>query len=123
MPGGRPQKYDSDDERKAADAERKRLARQQVDPELPERQVDEPEPEPAGEMVEFEGRLLPRVHSCSWDEETYVAHHLEQTKLFHAQTSPQATLSTVTLDDRLERAERYARWRYNGFLAGEIASL
>jgi hypothetical protein len=32
-------------------------------------------------------------------------------------TSPQA------IEERLERVEKYARWRYRGFVEGEIASL
>jgi hypothetical protein len=32
-------------------------------------------------------------------------------------TSPEA------IQERLRRAEKYARWRYQGFVAGDIASL
>jgi hypothetical protein len=68
-------------------------------------------------------------------EEVYVAQQLEEAKRYIARmlrphvrapqdpanvvdkTSPQAVV------ERLERAERYARWRYRGFLNGEIGSL
>lgn len=66
-------------------------------------------------------RVLGRSFSLTEDE--YVAQALEAARLFHDQTSPQATESTKTLADRLERAERYARWRYRGFRAGEVSSL
>jgi hypothetical protein len=68
-------------------------------------------------------------------EESYVAEQLEQARLYIARmlrphvrapqdppavvdkTSPQA------VKERLERVEKHARWRYRGFVAGEIASL
>lgn len=97
----------------------------EVDPSLPVKQIGETpialveQPE----MIEFEGKFLPRVRILSVDEETYVAHWLGEAKVFHEQTSRQATQATQTLKDRLERAERYARWRYRGFVTGEIVSL
>ena len=59
----------------------------------------------AGE-IEFEGKMMPVVHDCTWDEATYVAFCLDRGDLI----------------DRT-RVERYAHWRYRGFLVGEIASL
>jgi FtsZ-interacting cell division protein ZipA len=68
-------------------------------------------------------------------EEVYVAQQLEEAKRSIARmlrphikapqdpdnvvdkTSPQA------IKERLERVEKYARWRYRGFVEGEIASL
>src|SRR5262245_41002021 len=55
--------------------------------------------------------------------EEYIAEARRGAELHFAQTSPQATASVKTLAETVERAEQYARWRYEGFLAGEIASL
>jgi len=56
-------------------------------------------------------------------EEIYVAQAVEGARMHFEQTSPLATTSTKTLEETLQRAERYARWRYHGFLSGEVASL
>jgi hypothetical protein len=56
-------------------------------------------------------------------EREYVERALEAARAYHEQTSPGATLSTVSLEDRLRRAEGYARWRYRGFFRAEVASL
>jgi hypothetical protein len=119
---GRPPKYASDEERRAADAERKRLARERarellVDPSLPVRDVG----------VELEPVLEPKRSSLTVfpmpDFESYVADAVFMAELHHSQTSPQARDSTKTLAGALERAESYARWRYAGVLSGEVNGL
>jgi hypothetical protein len=55
--------------------------------------------------------------------EEYVAHQLAITK---SELELRGVLGRDAVDDvagRLERTERYARWRHAGFVAGEIASL
>jgi hypothetical protein len=68
-------------------------------------------------------------------EESYVQDQLEQTRLYIARMlrphvkAPQDPPTVVdktspeAIQERLRRAEKYARWRYRGFVAGEIASL
>ncbi len=76
------------------------------------------------ERDEAARRMLAKTGNESWpDEESYVRHELEQTRRQFARTSLQATESTKTLEATLERAERYARWRYRGWRSGEVASL
>jgi len=70
-----------------------------------------------GALVEFEGRLYPRKHNCSWTEEEFVAFELRITRQQYRHESEEK------LADRMKRSERYLRWRYRGFIAGEIASL
>jgi len=74
------------------------------------------------ELIEFEGRLLPRVHECSVSEADYIANEVEitraQMKIGMIKTNP-----IVNGKDRLDRTADYARWRYRGFLCGEVASL
>ena len=68
MPGGRPPKYFSDEERRAADAARKRRARaRDVDPSLPERQLDEEPDEP----LSLAGPLTPEEEQRLRDEFGY----------------------------------------------------
>jgi hypothetical protein len=67
-------------------------------------------------------RMLGRSSSFPSEQE-YVAQALEGARAHHTETSSGATLSTVSSGDRLRRAEAYARWRYRGFLRGEVASL
>lgn len=75
----RPKKYESEEERRAADAERKRRARSlDVDPDLPERQLgdDVTSSEPAGDRtVELILRLPPDA-PLSETEEQAVRDHL-----------------------------------------------
>ena len=102
---GRPAKYASEQERKAADAERKRRAR--ANGETP---PDKPLPPPT-----------PPPPPTSLD--AYVNEALQCAELHHSQASPQATMSTKSLAETLERAENYARWRYAGVVSGEINGL
>jgi hypothetical protein len=67
-------------------------------------------------------RMLGRSSSFPSEQE-YVERVLDGARAHHERTSSGATLSTVSLSDRLRRAEAYARWRYRGFLRGEVASL
>lgn len=170
MPGGRPAKYGSDDERRAADAERKRLARERlVDPELPARDInEEPVTHPSierviaeatpGALSEEEEQTLRDHFGYSKSEKRTKAERdataarilgrpsgggivtLEQ---YVKQTRWEALQYSIAIGetdapwqipgtketienrriDRLDRAERYARWRYAGFLSGEVASL
>jgi hypothetical protein len=55
--------------------------------------------------------------------EVYVEEAKAGARKHHAEQSPDARDSTKELEVRIARAEAYARWRYKGFLAGEIASL
>jgi hypothetical protein len=97
-------------------------------------------PVPPGSVLWAEGsdprrpqRSYPIVRHCSWTEEEYVAHELGITRAqieagmikgVYEHTDKAGKKTTV--DDRqgrMERSERYLRWRYRGFLAGQIASL
>ena len=111
MPGGRPPKYASAEERKAADAERKRLARASVDPSLPTVDLNEPV-----EIQTVVVAVMPPI-------EQYVADALLGAEIAFGQTNPNANMSTKTLGETLENAERYARWRYAGVLDGSIGGL
>jgi len=57
----------------------------------------------------FEGRLEPQVRFPKMNEEEYVALEL-------------ADVGTID-PQRIERAERDARWRYNGYCCGKVALL
>jgi hypothetical protein len=68
-------------------------------------------------------------------EEVYVAQQLEEAKRSIARMlrphirAPQDPANVVdktspeAIKERLERVEKYARWRYRGFLSGEVGSL
>lgn len=77
-------------------------------------------PSPPTGTVVFEGREYPIVRNCSWTEEQYVAHELAITK-----AEMDRGLKDIVVDGvgRMERSEKYLRWRYRGFLAGQIAAL
>jgi len=107
MPG---QRYASNAERQRAYRERKRAQLAVAD--LPARDRSS---EPA--VVE----KVAAVASSSL--EAYVADAVFMAELHHGQASPQATLSSKSLADAIDRAELYARWRYREFLAGEVGSL
>ena len=60
---------------------------------------------------------------ASWaTEQEYVDFQLEVTKA-QFERLPEAPDTKITMADRLARTERYARWRWQAFLAGEVASL
>lgn len=98
-------------ERKRAYRERKR-AEAKVDPDLPVVDLSEPEPEK---------KMIPS--SSLPDLETYVANAVYMAELHHSQANPNATDSTKTLAEGMERAESYARWRYAGVLEGSVNGL
>lgn len=77
--------------------------------------VSVPKPPEAGDGVTAEQRR--RLESAPPLEE-YVAREV-------AITQRQIDMGVVTDDPagRLERTERYARWRWNGYVADEIESL
>jgi hypothetical protein len=58
-------------------------------------------------------------------EEEYVRKELEQTRLYIESMLRPGTEKTTpqAISERLVRAERYARWRFRGFMEGEVASL
>lgn len=53
----------------------------------------------------------------------YVQEALKGAELHYEQTSSHATLSSKTLGEMLDRAEVYARWRYQAVLQGEVNGL
>jgi hypothetical protein len=57
--------------------------------------------------------------------EEYVAEQVEAVRRLLAQglKDPRQFTEPTPGDDRMSRAEKYARWRYQGFIDGEIASL
>jgi hypothetical protein len=69
-------------------------------------------------LVEFEGELRPVVREAEVSEGDYVANEVAQTRLYI-----EGIKSQVPLEERLRRSADYARWRYRGFLCGEVASL
>lgn len=89
-------------------------------------------PEPSGTVMWGEHTSAPQreyrvVRNCSISEDEYVNGELAVTK-----AQMQAGKLKEVIDTRpgpgknkgrMWRCERYARWRYRGFLAGEIASL
>src|SRR5262245_3644707 len=79
---------------------------------LPEPELDE------SRFVEFEGELRLVVREADLTEDGYVAREIDETRRYAAQVR-----SSVPLEDRLKRTAAYARWRYRGFLCGEVASL
>lgn len=73
------------------------------------------------------GTNLPRLkrdRPCPPLEE-YVAEHVEAARRLVAQglKDPKQFTEPTPGDDRVSRAEKYARWRWQGFKDGEIASL
>jgi hypothetical protein len=63
----------------------------------------------------------PNVAHVSEDE--YVRHAVAQARAYAEQTSPDATLTTMTIGERVAAAAAYAHWRYRAYLAGEVTSL
>lgn len=110
---GRPPKYASDDERRQADRERKRRERSgaDVDSSLPAVDVDE-------EVKTSSPVVVPMPELDRYVEDaTFMA------ELAHSQASPNASDSTKSLAETIERAEAYARWRYAGVLEGTVNGL
>jgi hypothetical protein len=79
-------------------------------------------------------KILEQPQRPPLTEEEYVAEQLALTRayvrhlrpLVRARQDPANVVdktSPQAIAERLERAERYARWRYRGFLNGEIGSL
>jgi hypothetical protein len=105
-------KFESDAERQRAYRERKRLEQGQLSPQQPAVMGPPPTP-PEAEA------LGPRIPT----EEEYVRREVALAK---AQIS-RGWIKTRDAKggdlEPLRRSEQYARWRYRGFCAGEIASL
>lgn len=69
------------------------------------------------------GRRLPDPSRFPTEGE-YVEAELEQTRLTIARMhDDERSLNAVSAKDRLQRAEKNARWRHRSFLAGEVNSL
>jgi hypothetical protein len=114
-------RYDSPAAKQAAYRERKRL--EELGLSLP----PEVEPEPA--IAARTSEELARRAAAAPDLEAYVANEvavtrrqLELGEKVGARERP-ADAAGVDPAGLLERTERYARWRYAGWLAGEIDSL
>jgi len=56
-------------------------------------------------------------------EAEYVLQELEATREYIASLKVSDKTTPEAIRKRLERTEAYARWRYQGYLSGEIASL
>jgi hypothetical protein len=106
----RPRKWNSEAERIAAYRARKK---QDVDPALPVVDVQD----------DIEPATTPSPPPGMPDLETYVAEAVYMAELHHSQTSPNASMSTKSLAETIERAESYARWRYAGVLDGSVNGL
>ena len=146
----RPKKHSTDAERKAADAERKRLARlgqSGRDPALELALQKEivrdlpagtpPEPTPAverddswaddstpfddREMLEFDGPRYPRVRTPAIELEVYLENARIGAEL--ALTAGASDLPDTLGRRRVQRAVDYASWRYRGFEVGVVVSL
>ncbi|HSV08572.1 MAG TPA: hypothetical protein VLI07_18795 [Candidatus Binatus sp.] len=68
--------------------------------------------------VEFEGEPRQVVREAQVSEDEYIFNEVAQTRLY-----VEGIRSSVPVEERLKRTASYARWRYRGFLCGEIASL
>ena len=80
--------------------------------------ADGPDLDPgAEELIEWEGKLWPAVHTQYVTEDEYAEAEgrITQGLLDRGLKDPDGK--------RVERAVRYARWRYRGWLVGEIRSL
>lgn len=119
---GRPRKWESDAERKRAE---RGASSAVVSGDVPspagadEGVVRDPPPQDGPDLgtVEWEGKLWPIVRPSYVSEDDFVHAEVEMTK----------TLIERGLKDhdgqRVARAEAYARWRYRGWLVGEIVNL
>ena len=117
----RDKQYESPQSKFHSDACRKAHARQ-VDPELPAVQVEQagPPPDPSPQAL----------RSVEISEADYVAQAVARAAAFAdrvGETDKPWKLGdeqvTNRKSDRLERARRYAIWRYRGYRLGEVGSL
>ena len=120
----RPRKWASDAERVAAARAAKKAAL--VDPALPERSADEPIERPVVTDVRPD-----EVEQLDISLEAYVEIIKQEAAAYADEVGETDAPYTVFADvvisnrrsDRIKRAEAYARWRYQGVLDGEVASL
>jgi hypothetical protein len=71
--------------------------------------------------VEWQGEDWPKLRpEPSGGEEAYVAEARRAAELHLAEGGSNPTVAGA---GRAERAERYARWRYRGYLAGQVDGL
>jgi len=70
-------------------------------------------------------RVMAAASTVGLTEEGYVQACLDQTKAYIEQSLKPGTekVTKLAIQERLARAEAYARWRWAGFHRGEIASL
>jgi hypothetical protein len=68
-------------------------------------------------------RPLQGLRQPTLTEAEYVLQELEATREYIASLKVSDKTTPEAIRQRLERTERYARWRYQSFLGGEIASL
>ena len=97
--------------------DREDVAQALIDPEPPgEVSGDFPSPS-SEELIDWEGKLWPVVRKRFVSEDEYAAEEAEIARGLIAKGLKD------TDGRRVERASNYARWRYRGWLAGEIRSL
>jgi hypothetical protein len=124
----REREHESQADRQRAYRERKRNAEGQGSVTVGPGSVTEPAG--PGNVTDEDGiEIVGRRPSIS--EEDYVAQIVAEAEEFSkaiGETDAPFTVGEGVVvsrrrSDRFERASRYARWRYRGFLAGEVSSL
>lgn len=123
---GRPRRYEDDAARKRAQRERERGEEKPPvgvsrSPGVLEMSVESLMDDPIGEAGDTPGPGPDYIFEA---EETYVARELAQTRAYVARIEPGSPKASAEAKaERLRRAEKYARWRYRGWLAGEVFAL
>ena len=134
---GRPRLHEDVAARKRAQREREKQAPAEVPPvdpeleaELNEQQLRDQlgysssETRSKAERDQAAVQILAGVGATPPSEQAYVEMQLAQTRAYIERIAPGSPKATDEAKaTRLRKAEEYARWRYRGFLAGDLASL
>jgi len=117
---GRPRKYESPADRQKAYLERK-AQESDTTPAGPA-PTAVPSEAPASDEPQVASGAE-RVYSSKLTEDDYVRHQLLQTEAYAQSFRSPEKSSKLALQERMIRAEQYARWRFQAWERGEVFSL
>lgn len=87
-------------------------------------------PVPWAHYVHWEKKDWAVAKSCTLTENEYILLEVERTEVYASRFNIQdkrltkkGTYEPVPVKIRLDKSAAYARWRYRGYLAGEVSSL
>lgn len=119
---GRPRRYETDAEKQAAYRARRSGGAPSIPPPAPP-ENQELVPDTTGAVPGEGDPQESLTRTDAYDEDAYVQEALRQTLVTLKSIRAPEKTSKLAVQERLMRAEAYARWRWQAYHAGEVFSL